>query len=81
MSNLLAAISARQAEVSDVQTEVNATLNGSPARFTAIELSVSAEYKDRELFEKVVEIAERGCIMINTLRGKFDLQVRIGVRV
>ena len=78
MSNLLAAINARHAQVSAVQTEVIATLADSPSRFTAVELCVSAECADRDLFEKLVEIAERGCIMVNTLKGKLDLQVRIG---
>ena len=81
MSNLLAAINARKAEVSGVQTEVIATHADAPARFTAVELCVSAECADRELFEKLVEIAERGCIMVNTLKGKIDLQVRIGTLV
>lgn len=79
MSNLLAAIKARHAEVSSVQTEVVATLTGTPPRFTEIELCVTADYADRQLFEKLVEIAERGCIMMNTLRGKLDLKVRIGI--
>ena len=81
MSNLLAAIHARKAHVSAVQTEVIATLAEAPSRFTAVELCVSAECADRELFEKLVEIAERGCIMVNTLKGKIDLQVRIGTLV
>jgi len=78
MSTLLAAIKARQAEVSDVRTEVTATLTGSPPRFTEVELCVSGECADPDLFEKLVEIGERGCIMVNTLRGKLDLRVRIG---
>src|SRR5579862_2272405 len=81
MSNLLAAINARKAEVSGVQTEVIATLADAPTRFTAVELCVSAECSDRELFEKLVGIAERGCIMVNTLKGKIDLQVRIAMPV
>ena len=81
MSNLLAAINARHAQVSRVHTEVIATLADAPSRFTAIELCVSAEYEDRELFEKLVEIAERGCIMVNTLKGKLNLEVRIGTLV
>lgn len=81
MSNLLAAINARKAQVSGVQTEVIATQADAPPRFTAVELCVSAECSDRELFEKLVEIAERGCIMMNTLKGKIDLQVRIGTLV
>jgi putative redox protein len=81
MSNLLAAIKGRQADVSDAQTEVIGTLAESPARFTAVELNVTAKYADRELFEKLVEIADRGCIMMNTLRGKLDIKVRIAALV
>ena len=81
MSNLLAAIKGRQAEVSDAQTEVIGTLGESPARFTSVELNVTAKYSDREQFEKLVEIADRGCIMMNTLRGKLDINVRIAALV
>lgn len=77
MSNLLAAIKGRQADVSGVQTEVTGTLAESPARFTAVELSVTATYADREQLESLLEIADRGCIMMNTLRGKLDIKVRI----
>lgn len=81
MSNLLAAINARQAKIYGVQTEVNAAMEGTPARFTRVELVVTAEGTDRSQLEKLVEIAERGCIMVNTLRGKIDLHVSIGARV
>ena len=81
MSNLLAAIKGRQAEVSDAHTEVTGVLDESPARFTAVELNVTAKYSDREQFEKLVEIADRGCIMMNTLRGKLDIRVRIAAVV
>jgi putative redox protein len=81
MSNLLAAIRGRQADVSDVQTEVIGTLAESPARFTAVELNITAKCSDREQFEKLVEIADRGCIMMNTLRGKLDIKVRIAALV
>jgi putative redox protein len=79
MSNLLAAIAARQAPITDVRTEVTGTLAESPARFTAVELHVTADTRDQELLERLVGIAERGCIMMNTLRGKLDITVRIGV--
>ena len=81
MSNLLAAIRAREAKISDVRTEVIGTVADSPARFSAIELYVTADSLDRDLLERVVEIADRACIMMNTLRGKLDLRVRIGVPV
>jgi putative redox protein len=81
MSNLLAAIAARQAPVSGVRTEVTGVLADSPARFTAIELLVTATTSDHELLERLVDIADRGCVMMNTLRGKLDIKVRIGVPV
>jgi putative redox protein len=77
MSNLLKAIAARDAQISDVRTEVIATLVEAPARFSALELVVSADCEDRDLLRKLVEIADRGCIMMNTLRDKFDLRVRV----
>jgi putative redox protein len=77
MSNLLAAIKAREVEVPGVHTEVIGTLAESPARFVSVELCVSTECPDQELVEKLVEIAERGCIMVNTLRGLMEVTVRI----
>jgi putative redox protein len=81
MSNLLAAIKARDVSISGVQAEVTGVLAESPARFTSVDLCVSADSADREAFEKLVEIAERGCIMMNTLKGKLDVRVRIGAMV
>jgi putative redox protein len=81
MSNLLAAIRARDARISDVRTEVAATLADSPSRFVRIELLVTGSGADMAMLDKLVEIADRGCIMMNTLRGTLDLTVRIGVPV
>ena len=79
MSTLLAAIRAREAEISGVRTEVIGILEDSPARFAAVELYVTADNPDEELLERLVEIADRGCIMMNTFRGKLDVRVRLGV--
>jgi putative redox protein len=81
MSNLLAAINARESDISDVRTEVTGTLADLPARFVTIELLVTAETANRETLERLVEIADRACIMMNTLRGKLDVIVRIGAAV
>jgi putative redox protein len=75
MSNLLAAIRARDAAVSDVRVEVAGALADSPARFSRLELRVEANCGDRELLERLVEIADRGCIMMNTLRGTVEVKV------
>jgi len=80
MSNLLAAIKARGEDVSNVQTEVVGTLADSPARFASIEVSVIAENASPEVLERLVTIADRGCIMMNTLRDKMDVRIRVGSR-
>lgn len=78
MSNILAAIRAREAPISEVQTEVTGTLADSPVRFTSVELCVTAKSGDPELLEKIVQIADRACIMMNTLRDKLELRIRVG---
>jgi putative redox protein len=78
MSNLLAAIRARDSKISDVHTEVIGTIADSPARFEALEVLVSADGPDREQLPHLVEIADRACIMMNTLRDKIAVTLRIG---
>jgi putative redox protein len=78
MSNILAAIKAREAEISNVSAEVTGSIVDSPARFVTIDVSVSAENGDPELLQHIVTIADRGCIMMNTLRDKIDVKVRVG---
>ena len=75
MSNLLAAIKAREAPVSEVQTLVDGTLEGNPKHFTAYALRVTARCDDRDLLEKLVTIAERGCIVANSLRNAAPITV------
>ena len=81
MSNLLAAIRARGEQISDACVEVTGTIAESPARFSALDFYVTADGANSELLEKLVEIADRGCIMMNTLRGKLDVRIRIGALV
>src|SRR5713226_7445437 len=72
MSNLLAAIRARDTQISGVRTEVIGSIADSPPRFEALDLSITADGPDVELLPRLVEIADRGCIMMNTLRGKLE---------
>src|SRR5882724_6839268 len=81
MSNLLAAIKGREANISDVRVEVVGSLAESPARFAGVGLRVGAEGHDRELLERLVEIADRGCNMMKRLRGKLDVKVLISAVV
>ena len=76
-SHLLAAIRAREAPVTGVRVAVDGTLDGSPERFTAFEVSVDATCSDRDLLEKLVAIAERACQVIATLRQSTPVAVTV----
>ncbi|MGD8267572.1 MAG: OsmC family protein [Desulfobacterales bacterium] len=77
MSNLLAAVRAREADVQDLHLTIAGTLSETPTRFTAIALEVSGQYADRAAMEKLVTIAERGCIVANTLKSAVTLSLRV----
>ena len=80
MSTLLAAIRARNADVSDVRAEVTGTIAETPTRFSSVELNVEAQGSSEEI-ERLVAIADKGCIMMNTLRGVLDVRIRIGAAI
>ena len=77
MSNLLAAIRVRELPIRAVKTAVVGTLAESPSRFASIELQVTAQCDDVALLAKVVTIAERGCLVANTLRPAVDLKITL----
>ena len=73
MSNLLAAVQAREVEVSDLNLELNAKLEEAPPHFSAVELTITGNYPDRDAMQKLVTIAERGCIVANTIKDSVKL--------
>ena len=77
MSNLLAAIQSREAEVSKVNLTISGTLESAPPHFSAVEMTVSADHNDKERMEKLVTIAERGCIVANTLKDSVKLSIKL----
>ncbi len=77
MSNLLAAVKAREVDVQNIRIAVAGTLSEAPPRFTAIRMEISAEYADRAEMEKLVTIAERGCIVANTLKTTVELSLAV----
>lgn len=79
-SHLLAAIRAREAPVAQLRVTVTGTMDGSPERFTAFNLSVEAACGDRELLEKLVSMAERACQVTNTLRQSTPIEVTVVAR-
>lgn len=78
MSTLLAAIKAREAPVSDVHTEVTGTLEGEPPRFSSVSLQVSADCENDALLQHLVQVAENGCIMVNSLKRGVGFSVSVG---
>ncbi|MCB0210175.1 MAG: OsmC family protein [Anaerolineae bacterium] len=77
ISNLLAAIRAREAAVSNIDIQITGTLDSAPPRFSAVHMQITADYEDRALMEKLVTISERGCIVANTLKNAVDLSITI----
>ena len=77
MSNLLAAIQSREADVSNVNMDIFGTLESAPPHFSAVEMKISADYNDKEQMEKLITIAERGCIVANTLKDAVDLSINL----
>ena len=77
MSNLLAAVRAREAQVSNLALHITGTLAEAPARFEAVRMTISGTYTDRAEMEKLVTIAERGCIVANTLKNAVHLTLNL----
>jgi putative redox protein len=77
MSNLLAAAKARDIKLTGARVDIEGDMADAPARFTAIRMSVSAQCEPAGELDKLVTIAERGCIAANTLRAAVELDIKI----
>jgi putative redox protein len=77
MSTLLAAIRTRDANVSNVRIGVTGTIGGVPERFEAISMRVQAAYSDEDLMRKLIAIAERGCLVTNTLSSAVVISIEL----
>lgn len=77
LSTLLAAIRARSADISDVRVSVTGTIGGVPERFESMNLQVAAKYGDEDLIRKLVAMAERGCLVTNTLKDAVFISVDV----
>jgi putative redox protein len=77
MSNILAALRARDIVSGDVETHVTGVLDGAPPCFARIDLIVAMGDVERATAQKILEIADKGCIMMNTLRGKIEMSIQL----
>lgn len=75
MSNLLAAAKAREIAISNASLDISGELADSPARYAAIHMKVSAQCGEPGQLSKLSTIAERGCLVANTLRNAVDLTI------
>ena len=86
LSNLMAAIRAREAPVSHIRIDVSGTIEPAPDHFAGFTMSVSATHDDAALVRKLIAIAARTCAVTNTLRQaapvsiEFDGQVVDAIR-
>ncbi|MSO29658.1 MAG: OsmC family peroxiredoxin [Acidobacteria bacterium] len=75
LSTLLAAIRTREADVSDVRVSIAGTIGGVPERFESIAMRVAATHTDADLMRKLILVAERGCLVTNTLKEAVVISV------
>ena len=61
----------------DIRLAIAGTLGEAPARFTAVAMAVHGRCAERAEMEKLVKIAERGCIVANTLKKAVDLEITV----
>ena len=77
MSNLIAAFQGRGIDVKGLSATVTGTLDGAPPRFQKMAMTVSNAGVDRDQMKKMVVIAERGCIVANTLKQFLEVKIDI----
>jgi putative redox protein len=76
MSNLIAAASSRAVSVEGLAVTVRASVASAPPRFDAITLEVHGKAADDGALDRLVTIAERACIVHNTLAAGTRLTIR-----
>lgn len=76
MSNLLAAAAARDLPLRNAAVTVSATLDGSPERMTAFALVLRGAGVELEELRRLATIAERGCLVSNTLSPASPIEVQ-----
>ena len=77
MSNLIAAFQGRKLEAKELSITVKGRLEGTPPRFQKMAMEVRGNATDRDQMEKMVTIAERGCIVANTLKQFMDVEISV----
>lgn len=75
-SNLFASANSRNINLNGLKVNVIATISNTPKRFSNIALEVSYHFCSHpEEFNKLLKIAENGCISINTLKKETTFNI------
>lgn len=77
MSNLLAAIQTRDLQITDIKASIVGNLDGTPPKFTEISMKLSGSFTNKDEFEKLILIAERGCIVANSIKDVIKLDITV----
>jgi len=77
MSNLLAAAVARGVTIKNAGLEIVAHVMPAPTRYTTIDMYISMDCENNEIVPKLVEIAERGCLVANTLKAALPINLHL----
>ena len=77
MSNLIAATKARDVTASDLSVQVMGEVGGTPPHFQRIQMTVSGAGMEQAELEKLATIAERGCVVANTLKGTTEIKLTV----
>ncbi len=76
-STLFAAANSRDIIIEGLKVKVIASISETlPKRFTDVQLGVTCtKCSDEEKFEKLLRIAEKGCLSINTIKNGINFKV------
>ncbi len=77
MSNLLAAAVAREITIKNAALEIVAHVMSAPTRYSTIDMYISMDCENHEIVPKLVEIAERGCLVANTLKAALPVNIHL----
>lgn len=77
MSTLLAAARTREVDLADAKITVEGRVGGVPERVEAMHMRVSATYADVDTMRRLILLAERGCLVTNTLRDAVAISVTL----
>ncbi|MEU7872381.1 OsmC family protein [Dactylosporangium sp. NPDC049140] len=80
LSTLYAAAEARSIPVEGVRCRVTGSFAANPRRFGAIRLEVTCDSCPPADLAHLVEVAERGCLVVATLRQGIEVVATVAVR-